>query len=553
MRTLMKTLTAVLLVAGLAFGFQHGDRPATHSTGTRSPVLGMNGMVATSQPLASAAALRVLQEGGNAVDAAITAAAVLNVVEPPMTGIGGDMFALLYMQEEGKPTALNGSGWAGSNATIDYFKSRGMDRMPGGIASVSVPGAIAGWFKLHERYGTLPMSRLLQPAIEYAENGFPVSEIIAGQWQSAEGKLSRNDAAARTYLIDGRAPRHGEVFRSPDIAGTFRLLADEGRDAFYKGEIARKIVATSDALGGFLTVADFVEFDAQWVEPVSTNYRGYDVYELPPNTQGIVALEMLNILESFTLKEMGHNSVDYLHTMTEAKKLAFADREFFIADPDHVDLPTERLISKEYGLERGRLIDPDKAQPEVLPGNPEAGDTVYLSVVDRDRNAVSFINSLFSSFGSGVVVDGTGIMLHNRGGSYSLDPTHPNSLAPRKRPFHTLVPAMILKDGEPFFSFGVMGGDMQPQGHVQVIVNIVDFGMDAQHAGEAPRFRHSSQGLALESAIDGNVRFGLARKGHRIINQFGAFGGYQGIVIDPETGVLMGGSDPRKDGLALGW
>ena len=422
MKTLMQTLTAVLLVAGLAFGFQHGDRPAAHSTGTRSPVLGMNGMVATSQPLASAAALRVLQEGGNAVDAAITAAAVLSVVEPPMTGIGGDMFALLYMQGDGKPTALNGSGWAGSKATINYFRSRGMDRMPGGIASVSVPGAVAGWFKLHERYGKLPMSRLLQPAIEYAEDGFPVSEIIAGQWQGAEGKLRGNEAAARTYLIDGRAPHHGEVFRSPDIARTFRLLGDEGRDAFYKGEIARKIVATSDELGGFLTLADFEEFDAQWVEPVSTNYRGYDVYELPPNTQGIIALEMLNIMEGFDLEAMGHNSVDYIHTMTEAKKLAFADREFFIADPDHVELPTERLISKEYGLERGRRIDPDRAQPEAPPGISEEGDTVYLTIVDRDRNAVSFINSLFSNFGSGVVVDGTGITLHNRGGSYSPRP-----------------------------------------------------------------------------------------------------------------------------------
>ena len=554
MEILIETLTAVLLFAGLGFRLSHGDRPAPHSSGTRSPVLGMNGMVATSQPLASAAALRVLQDGGNAVDAAITAAAVLNVVEPPMTGIGGDMFALLYMQDDGKLTALNGSGWAGSKATIDHFKSRDMNVIPGGIASVSVPGAVAGWFKLHSRYGRLPMSRLLGPAIGYAENGFPVSEIIAGQWQATEEKLRGNDAAARTYLIEGRAPRHGELFRSPDIAATFHLLADEGRNGFYKGEIAQKIVATSDELGGFLTLADFAEFDAQWVEPISTNYRGYDVYELPPNTQGIIALEMLNILENFDLKALGHNSVDYLHTMVETKKLAFADRDFFIADPDHVDLPTERLISKEYGRERRKLIDPDRAQPEVGPGLPEAGDTVYLTVVDRDRNAVSFINSLFFSFGSGVAVDGTGIMLHNRGGSYSLDPTHSNSLAPRKRPFHTLVPAMILKDGRPFFSFGVMGGDMQPQGHIQVIANIVDFGMDVQHAGEAPRFRHSSEGLALESAFDGDLRFGLARKGHRIIDQYdGAFGGYQGILIDPETGVLMGGSDPRKDGMAMGW
>ena len=553
MEILIETVTAVLLVAGLGFGLGHGDRPAPHSSGTRSPVLGMNGMVATSQPLASGAALTVLQEGGNAVDAAITAAAVLNVVEPPMTGVGGDMFALVYMQEDGKLTAINGSGWAGSKATIDHFKSRNFNLIPDGMASVSVPGAVAGWFKLHSRYGKLPMTRLLEPAIGYAENGFPVSEIIAGQWQDSEEKLCENDAAAATYLIDGRAPRHGEVFRSPDIAKTFNLLADAGRDAFYKGEIARKIVATSDALGGCLTVTDFAEFDAQWVEPVSTNYRGYDVYELGPNTQGVIALEMLNILEDFDLKALGHNSVDYIHTLTEAKKLAFADRDFFIADPDHVDVPIERLISKEYGRRRKTQIDPERARPEVAAGISEAGDTVYLSVVDGERNAVSFINSLFFSFGSGVVAEGTGIALHNRGGSYSLDPTHSNRLAPRKRPFHTLVPAMILKDGQPFFSFGVMGGDMQPQGHAQVVANIIDFGMDAQHAGEAPRFRHSSEGLALESAIDGEVRFGLARKGHSVIDQPGAFGGYQGILIDPETGVLMGGSDPRKDGLALGW
>ena len=549
----IKTLVAVLITAGLAFGLQHGDRPATHSQGTRSPVLAMNGMVATSQPLASAAALRILQEGGNAVDAAIAAAAVLNVVESPMTGIGGDMFALLYMQEEGKVTALNGSGWAGSKATLDYFKSHDMNRIPGDIHSVSVPGAVAGWFKLHERYGKLAMSRILEPAIEYADNGFPVSEIIAGQWAGAAGKLRRNPAATATYLVDGRAPQHGEVFRNPNLARTFRLIADEGRDAFYKGEIARKIVETSDELGGLLTLADFEEFDAQWVEPVSTTYRGHEVYEMPPSTQGIVALEMLNILEGFDLKAMGHNSVEYLHTMVEAKKLAFADREVFIADPDHVDLPTATIISKEYAADRRRLIDPDRAQREAPPGMSEEGDTVYFTVVDGDHNVVSFINSLFSSFGSGIVAGDTGIALQNRGGSFSLDPNHRNSVAPRKRPFHTLVPAMVLKDGQPFFSFGVMGGDMQPQGHVQVVANVVDFGMDVQHAGEAPRFRHSSRGVALESAIDGNVRFGLSRKGHSILDSFGAFGGYQGIIIDPVSGALMGGSDPRKDGLAIGW
>ena len=552
MKTLMKTAIVLFVCTGLALGFQHGDRPASRTNGTRSPVLAMNGMVATSQPLASAAALKVLQEGGNAVDAAITAAAVLNVVEPNMTGIGGDMFALLYMQEEGKVTAINGSGWAGSKADLGMLTAQGANRLSD-IQTVTVPGAVAGWFKLHERYGKLPMARLLEPAIEYAERGYPVSEIISGQWQANERKLGQNPAAATTYLKDGKAPRHGDIVRMPDLGESLRTLANEGRDGFYKGEIARLIVRTSDIMGGFLTMADFEEFDAQWVEPVSTTYRGHDVYEMPPNTQGIVALEMLNILEGFDLESMGHNSARYLHTMVEAKKLAFADRERFIADPDRVDLPTERLISKEYGAERRELIDPEKAAETMPPGISEEGDTVYLTVVDGDHNVVSFINSLYSYFGSGIVVPGTGIALHSRGSGFSLEPGHLNSLAPRKRPFHTLVPALVLRDGEPYFSFGVMGGDMQPQGHVQVIANLIDFGMDAQHAGEAPRFRHYSRGLALESAVGDEVRSGLMALGHEVISAYDAYGGYQGILIDPLTGALMGGSDPRKDGLAIGW
>lgn len=541
----------VSLMRNFVFG-SHGDRPVPGTGGTRSPVLGTNAMVATSQPLASAAALRVLQEGGNAVDASIAAAAVLNVVESPMTGIGGDMFALLYMQEDAQATAINGSGWAGSLASIDYFNSRDMDRIPENILSVSVPGAVAGWFKLHERYGRLPMSRLLEPAIGYAEDGFAVSEIIARQWQLAEEKLRGNRAAANSYLAEGRAPLHGEVFRCPDLAQTFRLLGAEGRDAFYRGDIARAIVGTSETFGGFLTLADFEDFDAQWVEPLSTNYRGYDVYELPPNSQGIVALEMLNILEGFDLQAMGHNTAEYLHTLIETKKIAFEDRQRWIADPDQADVPTQQLISKAYGWEQRKRIDPDRVQPELE--DPEGQcDTVYLTVVDSNRNAVSFINSLFHGFGSGIVVDGTGIVLHNRGESFSLSPTHNNRLAPRKRPFHTLMPAMILRDGRPFFSFGVMGGDMQAQGHVQVVANLIDFGMDVQHAGEAPRFSHSSHALAMESAIGEPVRAGLARMGHTIVDAVGVFGGYQGILIHPDTGVLMGGSDPRKDGLALGW
>ena len=544
----------ILMTATAMLGFQHGDRPAPNSGGTRSPVLAMNGMVATSQPLASAATLRVLEDGGNAVDAAITAAAVLNVVEPVMTGIGGDMFALIYMQQDKKPVGLNGSGWAGSKATVDFFRSRNLNDIPGtGMYSVSVPGAVAGWYKLHQKYGKLPISRLLAPAIEYAEKGFPVSEIIAGQWQGTEEKLRQTPDAARVLLINGRAPRHGEIFKMPELARSLRAIAEQGRDAFYKGEIARKIVEFSNKNGGMLTLSDFAEFDAQWVEPVSTNYRGYDVYELGPQTQGMTVLQMLNILEGYDLKSLGHNSPEYVHLMVEAKKLTYADRDAYIADLDKARVPVSRLISKEYAAERRKLIDRDRAMPSARPGLPENGDTVYLTVVDKDRNAVSFINSLFGYFGSGLVAGDTGIVLQNRGALFRLEARHPNVIAPRKRPFHTLIPALVLKDGKPFFSFGLMGGDMQPQGHVQALVNMIDFGMDVQQAGESPRFRHAGGSVLLESAFDGSVRSALGGKGHHIASAIDAWGGYQGIVIDPRSGVLMGGSDPRKDGLAIGW
>jgi gamma-glutamyltranspeptidase / glutathione hydrolase len=532
----------------------HGDRPASNAHGSRSPVLAMNGLAATSQPLASAAAVRVLQDGGNAVDAAICAAAVLNVVEPMSTGIGGDMFALVYMQQDGKPVGLNGSGWAGSKASVEFFKSRKLTALPlFGMHSVTVAGAVAGWYKLHERYGKMPMDRILSPAIEYAERGFPVSDIISNQWQRTEERLRSTPEAAGDLLQDGRAPRHGEIVRLPRLARTFRLIAEGGRTVFYKGEIAQKIVEFSEKHDGTLTFADFAEFDAQWIEPVITTYRGYDVYELGAQTQGITALEMLNILEGFDLKSLGQNSADCLHLMIEAKKLAFADRDHYIADPDKVRVPVFRLISKEYAAERRKLVSRTHAMPNPRPGLRENGDTVYLTVVDKDRNVVSFINSLFESFGSGLVAGDTGIVLHNRGSLFDLDPAHRNVIAPRKRPFHTLIPAMVLKENKPFFSFGVMGGDNQPQGHVQVLVNLIDFGMDVQHAGEAPRFRHSGEEVLLESAFSSSVRSSLEKMGHRVASAIDVWGGYQGILIDPKTGVLVGGSDPRKDGLAIGW
>ena len=532
----------------------HGDRPASNAHGSRSPVLAMNGLAATSQPLASAAAVRVLQDGGNAVDAAICAAAVLNVVEPMSTGIGGDMFALVYMQQDGKPVGLNGSGWAGSKASVEFFRSRNLTELPlFGMHSVTVPGAVAGWYKLHERYGKMAMDRILSPAIEYAERGFPVSDIISNQWQRTEDRLRSTPEAAGDLLRDGHAPRHGEIVRLPRLARTLRLIAEGGRTVFYKGEIAQKIVEFSEKRDGTLTFADFAEFDAQWIEPISTTYRGYDIYELGAQTQGITALEMLNILEGFDLKSLDQNSADCLHLMIEAKKLAFADRDHYIADPDKVRVPVFRLISKEYAAERRKLISPTHAMPNPRPGLRENGDTVYLTVIDKDRNVVSFINSLFESFGSGLVAGDTGIVLHNRGSLFDLDPAHRNVIAPRKRPFHTLIPAMVLKENRPFFSFGVMGGDNQPQGHVQVLVNLIDFGMDVQHAGEAPRFRHSGEEVLLESAFSSSVRSSLEKMGHRVASGIDVWGGYQGILIDPKTGVLVGGSDPRKDGLAIGW
>jgi gamma-glutamyltranspeptidase/glutathione hydrolase len=554
----MRRLTALSIVAVMTIalsGQAPGDRPAPNPRATRSVVMARNGLIATSQPLASAAGLRVLQDGGNAIDAAVTAAAVLSVVEPTMNGIGGDLFAIVYDAKTKTVRGLNASGRAAAAATLDEFKRRKLDAIPyRGELSVSVPGVVDGWNELLSKHGTIQLARALEPAIGYARDGFAVSEIIAHQWKEVEGVLARDQAAAATFLINGRAPSTGDVFRNPRLAATLEQIARGGRDAYYKGAIAEA------------TAADFASHHADWIDPISTTYRGYQVLELPPNTQGIVALEMLNILEGFDLKALGHNSAAYLHLLVEAKRIAFADRDAWLAAYDAVPrAATERMLSKEYAASRRREIDQNRAGREykafALTGGssgmePHAearGDTIYLTVADRDGNVVSLIQSIYESFGSGIVAGDTGIALHNRGSQFSLTPNHPNVLAPGKRPFHTLVPAMALKDGRPWLSFGVMGGDMQPQGHVQVLLNLIDFGMNVQEAGEAPRFRHSAAGLALESAISPEARFGLDARGHRIINSIGAFGGFQGILIHPTSGVLMGGSDPRKDGVAIGF
>jgi gamma-glutamyltranspeptidase/glutathione hydrolase len=546
---------------------QSGDRPAPNPRATRSVVLARNGIIATSQPLASAAGLRVLQQGGIAIDAAVTAAAVLSVVEPTMNGVGGDLFALVYDAKTKRVRALNASGRAPAAATLAEMQRRGLDSMPyRGELSVSVPGVVDGWNELLTKHGTIPLAKALEPAIGYARDGFAVSEIIAYQWKDAAATLARDPAAASTFLIDGRPPATGDIFRNPRLAGTLEQIAKGGRDAFYKGPIARAIAEDMKRRNGLLAEADFAAHHADWTEPISTTYRGYQVLEMPPNTQGATALEMLNILEGFDVKALGHNSAAYLHLLVEAKRIAFADREAWLADPGAV--PPEvlkKLLSKEYAGERRREINADRAARDYkaatiqgsAPGGgepPQArGDTIYLTAADRDGNVVSLIQSIFESFGAGIVAGETGIVLHNRGSSFSLRQGHPNALAPGKRPFHTLVPAMVLKDARPWLSFGVMGGDMQPQGHVQVLMNLIDFGMNVQEAGEAPRFRHTANGLALESAISAEARFGLDLRGHRLLTSIGAFGGFQGILIDPKTGVMMGGSDPRKDGLAIGY
>lgn len=545
-----------------------GDRPAPNPRSTRSVVLARQGMIATSQPLASAAGLQVLREGGNAVDAAVTAAAVLSVVEPTMTGIGGDLFAIVFDPRAGRLEGLNASGRSGYAATPDAFRKRGLTEVPErGPLSITVPGVVDGWAELLSKHGTIPLARALRPAIEYARNGFPVSEIIAYQWRDAQPVLASDRASASTFLIDGRAPAPGQVFANPRLAATLEQIASVGRDAFYKGAIAQAIVSDLRARDGLLDARDFAEHHADWVQPIGTTYRGVELFELPPNTQGFVALEMLNILEGYDLKALGHNSAAYLHLLVEAKRIAFADRDAYLADP--ASLPADvlaQLISKQYAAARRKEIDPNRAASDYAPmttgGRMPAGagldiqatgDTVYLTAADGKGNVISLIQSLFDAFGSGIVAGDTGVVLQNRGSLFVLKPGHPDEVAPHKRPMHTLVPAMVMKDGRPWLSYGVMGGDMQPQGHVQVILNLLEFGMNVQEAGEAPRFRHSAAGLALETGVSAEARFGLSQRGHRLVDTIGAFGGFQGILIDPRSGVLMGGSDPRKDGCAIGF
>jgi gamma-glutamyltranspeptidase / glutathione hydrolase len=523
----------------------------------RSVVRAEHGMVASSQPLASQVGLEILKRGGNAVDAAIAMAAMLNVTEPMMTGIGGDAFMLVYWSKTKEMKGLNASGRAPRALNLDYFAKKGIKTMPdAGMEPITVPGAFDGWVKMLEKYGSMKLADLLAPAIEYAESGFPVMEKTAADWNDYVGKLKRTPAAQANYLVDGRAPRAGEIFRQRNLARTFRILARGGRDAFYKGEIARAITDYCRANGGFLSMQDFAEHKSEWVEPISTDYRGYTVYECPPNGQGITALLALNILEGFDLARMSATPDLYYHTMIEAMKLAFADRNKYIADPAFAKVPVRQLLSKEYAASRRALIDPDKAIEDAVPGQiRNDSDTTYFTVVDKDHNAVSFINSLYELFGSGIVAGDTGIILHDRGAGFSLDPAHANRIEPGKRPFHTIIPAMVFKDGKLFMSFGVMGGGVQPQGHVQVLTNLIDMKMGLQQAIEAPRFRYlSGARVLLEDEMTEAVIKRLVERGHQRAKESGvSMGGGQAIMIDLTTGTLMGASDPRKDGLALGY
>jgi gamma-glutamyltranspeptidase/glutathione hydrolase len=525
----------------------------------RSMVISRDGIVAAESPLAAQAGVRTLENGGNAVDAAIAANAAMGVVEPMMNGIGGDLFAIVYDAKSNKLYGLNASGWAPKDLTIEFLHSKGLREMPeNGIYPVTVPGMVDGWQKLADKFGRKKLGEDLVAAIRIAQDGFAVPEITAAYWAAGTDFVREDSSAAQTYLIQDHAPRVGEIFKNPDLAWSLQQIAAHGRDAFYKGEIAKKILESMKHHGGVMTAQDLAEYSSEWVEPISSTYRDWTVYELPPNGQGLAALEMLNIMEKFPLgqKSWEAGSTNALHTMIEAKKLAYADLAKYIGDPHQQQLPVSTLLSKEWAEQRSKLIDPSKANCDVSAGELRGGhDTTYLSVVDREGNMVSLIQSNYDAFGSGIVVAGTGFVLHNRGGLFTLDPASPNALAGRKRPLHTIIPAFAQK-GDTRVAFGIMGGWNQSQAHAQFVANIADFKMNIQAALEAPRFsKHTFAGcdVSLENRFGGNVRSELTAKGHKI-DLRGAFssvmGGGQAVLRDFATGINYGASDPRKDGQA---
>jgi len=545
------------------------DRPYGKHFATRSVVMGANGMAATSHPLATQIAVDILKQSGSAVDAAIAANAALGLMEPTGSGIGGDLFAIFWDARHRELVGLNASGRSPRRLTLEHFREARMEKIPAyGPFSVSVPGAVDGWFELHNRFGALSMAEVLAPAIEYAEVGFPVTEIIGGQWEADAELLAGYPGFCEVFMPHGRAPAPGEMFTNPRLADTYRAIAEGGRDAFYEGDIARRIHAYMQTNGGYLSYDDLAGHRSEWVEPVSSIYRGYDVWELPPNGQGIAVLQMLNVLEAYDVAALGWGSPQYLHLLIEAKKLAFEDRARYYADPEFARIPTAALISKDYAAQRRRLIDPEQASRALRHGEADClhlGETVYLTVADRVGNMLSLIQSNYRGMGSGMTPGDLGFVLQDRGELFSLEPGHPNVYAPGKRPFHTIIPAFVTKDGEPYLSFGVMGADMQPQGHVQVLVNLIDFGMNIQEAGDAPRVRHEGSsdptggrmvdgGLVyLESGYGSDTLQALEALGHRTGRTRDGYGGYQAIAWDREQKTYRGASESRKDGQAAGY
>ncbi|AWV08803.1 gamma-glutamyltransferase [Marilutibacter maris] len=570
-------LTALVLALPLTatFAAVAADRITGATFATRSEVYAPHAMAATSHPLATQIALDTMKDGGSAVDAAIAANAALGLMEPTGNGVGGDLFAIVWDPKTSKLYGYNGSGRSPKSLTLAEFQRRGLSAVPPhGPLPVSVPGAVDGWFALHERFGRRPIADDLAPAIRYAREGHPVHETIAYYWDRSVPVLSKWPGFAEQFTVDDgaggrRAPRTGEMWRNPNLADTLQKIADGGRDAFYKGEIARSIDAYFKANGGYLSYDDLAAHHGEWVEPVGTNYRGYDVWELPPNGQGIAALQILNILEGYDLKGYGFGSPEHVHLFTEAKKLAFADRAASYADPDYYRTPVERLVSKGYAAERRKLISMERAmkaaEPGVIPQLDE-GDTIYMTVADPDGMMVSLIQSNYRGMGSGMAPPGLGFILQDRGEQFVLKEGHPNSYAPGKRPFHTIIPAFVTRDGKPWLSFGVMGGGMQPQGHAQILINLIDFGMNLQEAGDAPRIQHdgstepAGQNVAMSDGGELDLETGypyatvreLMRRGHSVRFAHGPYGGYQAIMVNPEGGYI-GASESRKDGQAAGY
>lgn len=544
------------------------DRTTGRGFASRSEVIASNAMAATSQPLATQVALDILRAGGHAVDAAIAANVALGLMEPTGNGIGGDLFAIVWDSANKELAGLNASGRAPALMTLDYLRGRRLSRIPAtGPIPVSVPGAVDGWFELHDRFGRLDMAALIEPTVRYARDGFPVSEVIADMWARDAALLVQFPGFADTFMHGGRAPAKGEIFRNPRLADTLEAIAEGGRDEFYRGSIARRIDGYMVEQGGLLRYEDLAGHSSEWVEPASTPYRGWDVYELPPNSQGIAALQILNILECFDLRSMGFGSAEYVHTFVEAKKLAFADRALYYADPAFAKIPLDVLVSKDYAAGRARLISPDTAMQSCSAGDTalDNGDTVYLTTADAEGNMVSLIQSNYLGMGSGMTPGDLGFVLQNRAMLFSLDAGHANVVHPGKRPFQTIIPAFVMKDGKPLMSFGVMGGSMQPQGHAQILVNLLDFDMNLQEAGDAGRINHmgsssptgdvmSDGGVVhLERHFARPVRDRLSAMGHKLGPSDGGFGGYQAIMRDTEQGVYYGASESRKDGQAAGY